>query len=86
MQIFHVVGSAPLYTNTFLLISKARRAVIIDPAARTAEYDAILKENNATLAAMLCTHGHFDHVGRAERLKGWNRAVRCACYWAKDEE
>jgi len=28
----------------------------------------------------------ISEESRAERLKGWNRAVRCACYWAKDEE
>ena len=33
MQTFHIPGAAPLYTNTFLLISDAGHAVVIDPAA-----------------------------------------------------
>ena len=33
MQAFHIPGAAPLYTNTFLLISDAGHAVVIDPAA-----------------------------------------------------
>ena len=36
MQAFHIPGAAPLYTNTFLLISDAGHAVVIDPAAETA--------------------------------------------------
>ena len=33
MQAFHLLGSAPFYTNSFLLLTKAGHAVIIDPAA-----------------------------------------------------
>ena len=62
MQAFHIPGAAPLYTNTFLLISDAGHAVVIDPAADAQTYDKILKENNAQLATILCTHGHYDHV------------------------
>ena len=47
MQAFHLLGPAPFYTNSFLLISDAGHAVIIDPAAEVQEYDKILKEHNA---------------------------------------
>ena len=60
MQAFHIPGAAPLYTNTFLLISDAGHAVVIDPAADAQTYDKILKENNAQLTTILCTHGHYD--------------------------
>ena len=43
MQAFHIPGAAPLYTNTFLLISDAGHAVVIDPAADAQTYDKILK-------------------------------------------
>ena len=33
MKAFHLVGPAPFYTNSFLLISDAGHAVVIDPAA-----------------------------------------------------
>ena len=55
MQTFHIPGAAPLYTNTFLLISDAGHAVVIDPAADAQTYDKILKENNAQLTTILCT-------------------------------
>ena len=32
MKAFHLVGPAPFYTNSFLLISDAGNAVVIDPA------------------------------------------------------
>ena len=44
MKAFHLVGPAPFYTNSFLLISDAGHAVVIDPAAEVQEYDKILKE------------------------------------------
>ena len=39
MQAFHLLGLAPFYTNSFLLISEAGHAVVIDPAAEVQEYD-----------------------------------------------
>ena len=49
MQGFHIPAAPPLYTNTFLLISDAGHAVVIDPAAEVHSYDEILKQHNATL-------------------------------------
>ena len=73
MQGFHIPAAPPLYTNTFLLISDAGHAVVIDPAAEVHSYDEILKQHNATLTTILCTHGHYDHVGSAAALKAeWN--------------
>lgn len=78
MQGFHIPAAPPLYTNTFLLISDAGHAVVIDPAAEVHSYDEILKQHNATLTTILCTHGHYDHVGSAAALKAeWNAALYC---------
>ena len=74
MQAFHLLGPAPFYTNSFLLISDAGHAVIIDPAAEVQEYDKILKEHNAQLTTILCTHGHYDHVGSAGTLRREHQA------------
>lgn len=68
MQAFHVPGPAPLYTNSYLLISDGGRGVIIDPAAELEQYTELLREHKAALAAILCTHGHYDHVGSAQAL------------------
>ena len=75
---FHIPAAPPLYTNTFLLISDAGHAVVIDPAAEVDSYDEILKQHNATLTTILCTHGHYDHVGSAAALKAeWNATLYC---------
>ncbi len=78
MQAFHIPAGPPLYTNTFLLISDAGHAVIVDPAAAEQDYEAILKEHGATLTAIFCTHGHYDHVGSAQSLRAkWNAKLYC---------
>ena len=43
MQAFHIPAPPPYYTNTFLLISDAGHAVIIDPAADVQNYEQILQ-------------------------------------------
>ena len=68
MQAFHVPGPAPLYTNSYLLLSDAGHGVIIDPAAEPEQYTKLLQEHSASLTAILCTHGHYDHVGSAQEL------------------
>ena len=78
MKAFHLVGPAPFYTNSFLLISDAGHAVVIDPAAEVQEYDKILKEQGGELTLILCTHGHYDHVGSAGVLsREWGAKLYC---------
>jgi|GEM_PF-141787 len=78
MKAFHLVGPAPFYTNSFLLISDAGNAVVIDPAAEVQEYDKILKEHGGRLSLILCTHGHYDHVGSAGVLsREWGAKLYC---------
>ena len=69
MKAFHLVGPAPFYTNSFLLISDAGNAVVIDPAAEVQEYDKILKEHGGKLSLILCTHGHYDHILGVAHIK-----------------
>ncbi len=76
MQMFHLAGFPPYYTNSFLLITEAGNAVIIDPACEPVEYNRILGEHGAKLTHILLTHGHFDHVPGAEELRRqWGAAL-----------
>ena len=81
MKLIHIHGVWPLYTNTFLLITAAGHAVVVDPAAEAETYLAQLKENNATLTDIFLTHGHYDHVGSVALRCIWTRpmskATRC---------
>ena len=59
----------PLSTNCYILsASKRSAAVIIDPAAGAERIDATLKGRQA--AAVLLTHGHFDHTGALGAFEG----------------
>lgn len=76
MQMFHLAGFPPYYTNSFLLITEAGNAVIIDPSCEPVEYNRILGEHGAKLTHILLTHGHFDHVPGAEELRRqWGAAL-----------
>lgn len=80
MKLIHIHGVWPLYTNTFLLITAAGHAVVVDPAAEAETYLAQLKENNATLTDIFLTHGHYDHAGSVTALKK-PPALRCIWTW-----
>ncbi len=69
MKSYQLRGTPPYYTNSFMLISEQKHAVIIDPAANAADYQEVLKKEGATLTAIFCTHGHFDHVTSAMALR-----------------
>ena len=55
-------------TNAFLL-EEAGTAVIIDPGDEPGRFDALLSDSNLTLAAILITHGHGDHIGAVKPLR-----------------
>ena len=69
MKAFHIVGPTPLCTNTFLLVTDAGHAVAIDPAADASLYEQALEQTGAKLTHILCTHGHYDHVGAVKQLR-----------------
>ena len=49
MKVYHLNGPAPLYTNSYLLISEAKHAVIIDPVAEPESYNRLMGEAGAAL-------------------------------------
>ena len=77
MNIQHIHGVPPLYTNTFLIITNAKHGILIDAAAEPSVYLKALEEAGATLSHILLTHGHYDHVGAVAALK---KATGCKVY------
>lgn len=85
MNIQHIHGVPPLYTNTFLIVTNAKHGILIDAAAEPGVYLKALDEAGATLSHILLTHGHYDHVGRWQPSKKqpaarsiWTRPMRRA--------
>ena len=85
MNIQHIHGVAPLYTNTFLIITNAKHGILIDAAAEPGVYLKALDEAGATLTNILLTHGPYDHVGAVAARKRrraarsiWTRLTRRA--------
>ena len=77
MKVQHILGAAPLYTNTFLLVTEQKHGILIDAAAEPDTYQKALAEQGATLTHILLTHGHYDHVGAVVALR---RETGCKVY------
>lgn len=77
MKIQHIPGVAPLYTNTFLIVTDAGNGIIVDAAAAPQTYLDALQAEQAQLTHILLTHGHYDHVGAVAALR---KATGCKVY------
>lgn len=63
----YVVG--PVSTNCYFAINDdTKEVVIIDPGAAAKQLAGKVTEGDLKPAAILLTHGHFDHAGAAEEL------------------
>ncbi len=63
-----VVG--PLQVNCFIIADDAsKKAVVIDPGDEPDRIMDIIKTNELSVDYIICTHGHFDHVGAVSDLK-----------------
>jgi glyoxylase-like metal-dependent hydrolase (beta-lactamase superfamily II) len=71
----------PLATNCYLVRADrgAPEAVVVDPSGPAAEIRVALASLGARCAAILVTHGHFDHIlGLADLAEGTGAPVHAA--------
>jgi len=47
----------------------SKRAIVIDPGDEVEKVSALLHKHGLTVAAIVATHGHIDHVGGIAKLK-----------------
>lgn len=59
----------PFQQNTRVLVcGETKKAVCIDPGAKSGELVSFLNDNNYELQAITLTHAHLDHVGGVKDL------------------
>ncbi len=70
-----VLGSCS--TNTYFLYREDRKeAVLVDPADRGYYLDKSLKDNGFTVAGIILTHGHFDHMMGCRDVQKMNPGIK----------
>jgi hydroxyacylglutathione hydrolase len=65
------VSHGLMKNNNYLVVDpESRAAVVVDPAWQIEKIESALASTRTTLAGILITHAHFDHVHLAESLAG----------------
>lgn len=60
----------PLFENCYAIYDEnAKQAIIIDPGDEPDLMLDFLKENDLNVKYIICTHGHFDHIGAVKEIK-----------------
>lgn len=77
MKTYHLLGSAPYFTNCYMITDENSNAVLIDCSADVEKVKKILENDRAQLKAILLTHGHEDHRETLEQTKS---AFDCPVY------
>lgn len=62
-----VVG--PLEVNCYIIGNEKGNAIVIDPGDEPDRIMEVIKNNGLIIDYIICTHGHFDHVGAVPDLK-----------------
>jgi len=63
-----VVG--PLEENSYIVADEvSKEAVVIDPGDEPDRIMELIDSNGFNVLAVICTHGHFDHVGAIGDIK-----------------
>jgi glyoxylase-like metal-dependent hydrolase (beta-lactamase superfamily II) len=69
MQII-TVPSGPLSVNTFLAVDEeTKKGFIVDAAGYVPELKDKIVDEGYDIEYIICTHGHFDHIGGVNEFK-----------------
>ncbi|MBD1399206.1 MBL fold metallo-hydrolase [Pelovirga terrestris] len=61
--------TGPLEVNCYLVgCEDTRKAAVIDPGGNVSTILELLRQHDLTLAMVINTHGHFDHIGANRSL------------------
>jgi len=68
-MIFDVIVVGPLGVNCFIVgCEETKQAVVVDPGGDTDKILTRIQEHGLKVAAVINTHGHFDHVGGNRKI------------------
>ena len=65
----HRLPVGVLQTNCYIVSTKQKNALVIDPGAGPEGILSFLEKEGLTPRLLVFTHGHFDHIGGASRLQ-----------------
>jgi glyoxylase-like metal-dependent hydrolase (beta-lactamase superfamily II) len=68
MRIVTVAGG-PVMTNTFIVADDDGAALVIDPGFDPRGVDDLVRKRGWRVAAVVVTHGHFDHIAGCRAAK-----------------
>jgi hydroxyacylglutathione hydrolase len=87
----------PLQTNCYVISDeKTLEAIVVDPGEEADKILRLIRRKGLKVGMIICTHGHFDHVGAVSRVKEetmarvalnrddidiYNRAQDQAAFW-----
>ncbi len=57
------------FTSNCYIVHNGKEAFVVDPSISEKKILARLKEKDLSLKGILLTHGHFDHIWRAQELR-----------------
>ncbi len=79
MKIEHYL-SGPLQVNCYLVYDETKEAFIVDPGGYAPSLAASVEQKGLSIAYIMLTHGHGDHIGGVPRLqKEYPQAKLLAC-------
>lgn len=69
MKVDHIVVG-PLQSNCYIVCGEnSLDAMIIDPGDEPGRIVKVIENKKLNLLYIICTHGHFDHIGAVSALK-----------------
>ncbi len=68
----------------FFYDENTKDAVVVDPGGESKKLNMFIKENGLKIHAVLLTHGHFDHIQAADKIKEVTGAKIIACQYEED--
>lgn len=73
-----VMAVGPIQANCYILGCKqTMEGIVIDPGGEALRIARTVTKTGLRIKYILITHGHFDHTGAAEELKGIVKAPVC---------